>query len=379
MPKAFGEWGRPGKKKEENGRKGCGLQLVQLGGKGSYSNRIDEIANQACRTEKGSFRSGVNHWLRFRESEGHSRDDSWMKGEEEMVVAETLMSFGLYLVDHTTANWDSIEKYLGEVRKVVEIQGRRARIQLVARHATVLAAMKKGRKKKASRKKALTARMLRRWRGRLEKSNGGGSKEEWSCWVAMSLMFFGLLRGSEVIGRQGKREGLTWGDVTFLYNKGKLDAMDLNIRRSKTDAFGFGATVRIFLDETEEANPVKWLFQKFKEENPTEDMYVTEGAVSGKAISYLKVNTAIKLAASKEGEDPKDWATHSGRAGGCTAMYLGGASGEQVKAAGRWSSDCYLRYIRVSPWNRRKWMKAMSGTDKGPSWEITMDTMMTGN
>jgi hypothetical protein len=39
--------------------------------------------------------------------------------------------------------------------------------------------------------------------------------------------------------------------------------------------------------------------------------------------------------------------THSLRIGGATQMALSGYSAAQIQAAGRWSSDCYLVYIRL--------------------------------
>jgi hypothetical protein len=46
---------------------------------------------------------------------------------------------------------------------------------------------------------------------------------------------------------------------------------------------------------------------------------------------------------------PKTIAGHSMRAGGATAMAMEGASPNIIKAAGRWSSDAFERYIRKNP------------------------------
>lgn len=342
-----------------------------------YIKRIDEIGDEACVNEKGNWRSGVVHWIKFRNSIGETEDECFLKGKEEGEVADALMAFGLYLLDVTEIVWSSISTYLGEARKVLEIRGNRSRIELRARHAAVIVYLKRARKKKAHRKKALTARMLRRWRERLEKSSGGGDENSWASWICMSLAFYGLLRGSELIGRQGKREGIRWRHVSFIFDEaGGLEAVDLYIARSKTDAFGFGAKVRIFADAEEQANPVWWLYEKWLEEKPNPEDYVVEGASKGRAVSYHTVNSAMQNTAKLEGEAAKDWGTHSGRAGGCTAMFLGGATGDQVKAAGRWSSDVYWRYVRVCPITRKTWMQAMSGVaETGSSWAIPLDEM----
>jgi hypothetical protein len=48
------------------------------------------------------------------------------------------------------------------------------------------------------------------------------------------------------------------------------------------------------------------------------------------------------------GLDPARYGGHSCRIGGATVMYLEGASEIEIKTQGRWSSACYLLYIRSS-------------------------------
>jgi hypothetical protein len=45
-------------------------------------------------------------------------------------------------------------------------------------------------------------------------------------------------------------------------------------------------------------------------------------------------------------DDAKDFAFHSGRAGGATKLYLAGASDREIQTAGRWKSMAFLEYIR---------------------------------
>jgi hypothetical protein len=47
-----------------------------------------------------------------------------------------------------------------------------------------------------------------------------------------------------------------------------------------------------------------------------------------------------------EGE-PAEYALHSGRIGGATALQNGGASGTQIQEAGRWRSAAYMVYMRT--------------------------------
>jgi hypothetical protein len=53
----------------------------------------------------------------------------------------------------------------------------------------------------------------------------------------------------------------------------------------------------------------------------------------------------LKEAGTLEGE-PAEYALHSGRIGGASALQDGGASGAQIQEAGRWHSTAYLVYMR---------------------------------
>jgi hypothetical protein len=44
-----------------------------------------------------------------------------MKDENDFEVGEAMTSSGLYLIDSISVCWDSIDKYLGKVRKVAEM------------------------------------------------------------------------------------------------------------------------------------------------------------------------------------------------------------------------------------------------------------------
>ena len=48
------------------------------------------------------------------------------------------------------------------------------------------------------------------------------------------------------------------------------------------------------------------------------------------------------------GRDPARYGAHSLRIGGATCMGFLGAPPEAIKAAGRWRSEVYLRYVRES-------------------------------
>lgn len=69
-------------------------------------------------------------------------------------------------------------------------------------------------------------------------------------------------------------------------------------------------------------------------------------ATTGKAITLVQVRSDLKRAMEAVGLDGSWYGAHSLRIGGGTAMYHEKAPPDVIKAAGVWSSDAYLRYLR---------------------------------
>ena len=349
-----------------------------IGGAGTYSERVRALALSTLTNARGGLATGVNHWLKFARRRGWVEGARWLAGENLEGAADRIMEFGLYLCDDTKAGYGSMVTYMGQARRWVEINGRHRDISLLSRHRAVMRKLKEGRLKQTKRKKPLSGRMLKRWRERLEQKRGGGSQTEWSCWMAMALCFYGLLRGSEVLGRQEKqREGLRWKNVVFVYDgHGEIEAVELFIARSKTDVFGFGATITIYRGLGEKSNPVDMLWAWYNEPGVEEDDFVCRVSEGGSPVSYYLVNKAVKEAAQDMGFEAKDWGTHSGRAGGATALWLGGATGDEVRCAGRWSSDTYLTYLRKDKSLKIRWMAAMATKVTSLPWATPMQDMV---
>ena len=57
----------------------------------------------------------------------------------------------------------------------------------------------------------------------------------------------------------------------------------------------------------------------------------------------------LKKVAKIYGLDPSRIAGHSMRIGGATQLMAAGFGGTIIKLMGRWSSDCYMRYLRLNP------------------------------
>jgi hypothetical protein len=64
---------------------------------------------------------------------------------------------------------------------------------------------------------------------------------------------------------------------------------------------------------------------------------------------------------------PSNIAGHSMRAGGATALAQAGASADIIKAAGRWSSNAFERYIRKNPFLMHAMMIGQTSAFDGPN------------
>jgi len=71
-------------------------------------------------------------------------------------------------------------------------------------------------------------------------------------------------------------------------------------------------------------------------------------APGGWDASREAVATALKKAAVELNFPASDFATHSLRIGGATALFGAGVSFEEVRRFGRWASDCWRRYVYES-------------------------------
>ena len=74
-----------------------------------------------------------------------------------------------------------------------------------------------------------------------------------------------------------------------------------------------------------------------------------ESPKTGKAMTYNEFAGFFKkvLAAALGSKLAKKFGTHSFRIGGATTLKAQGVHDDEIMAWGRWSSDCYRRYIRV--------------------------------
>ena len=69
---------------------------------------------------------------------------------------------------------------------------------------------------------------------------------------------------------------------------------------------------------------------------------------NGAAITVSEVRSAVRACMRAAGRDPQLFGAHSLRIGGATAALAAGVSPQLIRLMGRWSSDIYEIYCRMS-------------------------------
>ena len=86
----------------------------------------------------------------------------------------------------------------------------------------------------------------------------------------------------------------------------------------------------------------------------------------GTPIRTRDVRTAVRCAMAAAGLDPKRFGAHSLRIGGATAALASGVSPQLIRLMGRWSSDVYELYCRMSAQAAARVGVAVTSADVDP-------------
>ena len=158
-------------------------------------------------------------------------------------------------------------------------------------------------------------------------------------WSASTLAFFGLLRVSEYTTPKihvfDKACHLLLKDITF-----SRDAVHVHIKASKCDPFRQGCTITI--GQTNNILcPVlalkQYLLVRNKKPGP---LFTFQDG------SYLTRHRVVQML--RRCFTDVNLNTHSFRIGGASALAAAGVSDAQIQTIGRWRSNCFVRYLRIS-------------------------------
>lgn len=182
------------------------------------------------------------------------------------------------------------------------------------------------------------------------------SSREGAMWAAaLSTAFCGLLRGCELGLQDGETfdptRHLTRADCKFRVSKqdGTL-YMVLTMRPAKKGP-GQQKTVPLLIAAGGTLlDPVR-LMQRYFELHPVSaevEAITPLFSRRGQAITVREIRGLVQELMRRLGLDPRRYGAHSLRIGGATAALAAGMSPATIRAAGRWSSEIYRLYCRLS-------------------------------
>ena len=167
-------------------------------------------------------------------------------------------------------------------------------------------------------------------------------------WAAMTLGFFGFLRLGELTcnSKFDPTIHLTLYSITFSSAVGTetSEFMTILIKESKTDPFRLGHTITIG-STMSDICPVKAI-KSYLAVRPNAQGPLLVHA-SGKPLTKQTLINETRKLLIKSGFKASNYAGHSYRIGAATTAAKAKLPSWLIKTLGRWSSDCYERYIKT--------------------------------
>ncbi|XP_054832315.1 integrase/recombinase xerD homolog [Eublepharis macularius] len=167
--------------------------------------------------------------------------------------------------------------------------------------------------------------------------------------AAFSLAFFGALRVGELVcasREDTSGRALQVGDVSW--GRGGLT---INIRRSKTDQLGRGASIFLRPAAIAAVCPVRAL-EEYLALRPSGPAPLLVHADCS-PVSRFQFAAVLRACLAAAGLPQTEFGTHSFRIGAATSASEWGLASSQIQAIGRWRSSAYRTYVRPSRAGRR--------------------------
>ena len=171
-------------------------------------------------------------------------------------------------------------------------------------------------------------------------------------WAAITTAFFGFLRISEYTAfRKTNYDPST----TLLFEDIRIrnESVRLNIKSSKTDPFSQGVTVRIEANNTILC-PVNAL-RHYTANHPSKSGPLFTFA-NGSFLTRADINNILRDTSN----GAANISSHSLRIAAASTAAAMGCPKYLIQSMGRWSSDCFRRYIRLSDTTIRNTSRAMA-------------------
>ena len=167
-------------------------------------------------------------------------------------------------------------------------------------------------------------------------------------WAAFTLAFFAFLRASEFTcnGPFNPEVHLTSQDITFHPDLLSPPLMRVRIKQSKTDPFCQGCTLTI-AKSTSPICSVMAMKDYILQAQPPASRPLFTFSQSGSWLTRSSLTKELQFILQQCGFPSNNFYSHSFRIGAATSAAAAGIPARLIKVQGRWSSDCYERYIQT--------------------------------
>ena len=194
----------------------------------------------------------------------------------------------------------------------------------------------------------VTMPVLRPLISALQSSNRYTATDKAMLKAAMLLAFHGFLRCGEFTAPPASHVVLWWPQRRDVEICIRPPSLRYRLRRSKTDPGGNGAVIHIG-PSSPEVCPVIAMTAYFTNSpaRPTNHLFAYSGSVPLRRASFTEDVRCLLTAAGIA--NLEQYAGHSFRIGAATSAALCRTPEWLIRAMGRWTSDCVLRYIRTDP------------------------------
>jgi hypothetical protein len=183
--------------------------------------------------------------------------------------------------------------------------------------------------------------------------------------AACLLAFFGFLRCGEFTQKFSSTDPQSYicmADIVI-----NPESVSIRIKSSKTDPFRQGTWVHLY-QTGGDICPVRTLQAFFKTRlclgsfAQSDDPFFA--LTDGMPLTRYKFVTYLKALLVRAGFHGDGFTPHSFRRGASTSASMGQVPDHMIKHLGRWSSDCYQRYITPSPITVKHAMQCMTRVDQ---------------
>ncbi|XP_060070770.1 uncharacterized protein LOC132557283 [Ylistrum balloti] len=318
---------------------------------------VDSLWDSALsQRTRASYQSGLNCLLTFILMQGTSFPANTLPAVDE----DVLIRFVTHCQKSLHLKFDTIKLYLAGIRfhyiknKLGDPTANTLRLSYILR------AVKKTQVNTSVKRLPITCAIL------ANMCNAIAQQGMFNPFVDLMLLciyktaFFGFLRcGEFTCNAVWDTNFIRICDISVLPD---LSCFNLTLRSSKTDPFGKGVNISIF--ENSVFTPVSTMREYL-------NLRLSSGATLSSPLFLDHIHSStplmrhtfisyLKETLSRVGINNKSFNGHSFRIGASTSAAAAGVEDHVIQTLGRWSSDCFIRYIRINPATIRRAQQVMS-------------------